>query len=92
MRMYRQDVFGVNRMKEILDPQTGVLRTMERDARGRMGGLFALSIAVSRSFTWVVYLFVCLKAWGGAFGVGSVTQSRALQGATAGYRADCSTA
>ena len=74
MRMYRQDVFGVNRMKEILDPQTGVLRTMERDARGRMGGLFALSIAVSRSFTWVVYLFVCLKAWGGAFGVGSVTQ------------------
>ena len=74
MRMYRQDVFGVDRMKEILDPKTGVLHTMERDARGRMGGLFALSIAVSRSFTWVVYLFVCLKAWGGAFGVGSVTQ------------------
>lgn len=74
MRMYRQDVFGVNRMKEMLDPKTGVLHTMERDARGRMGGLFALSIAVSRSFTWVVYLFVCLKAWGGAFGVGSVTQ------------------
>lgn len=74
MRMYRQDVFGVDRMKEILDPKTGILHTMERDARGRMGGLFALSIAVSRSFTWVVYLFVCLKAWGGAFGVGSVTQ------------------
>ena len=74
MRMYRQDVFGVDRMKEILDPKTGVLHTMERDARGRMGGLFALSIAVSRSFTWVVYLFVCLKAWGGAFGGGSVTQ------------------
>lgn len=74
MRMYRQDVFGTDRMKEILDPQTGVLHTMERDARGRMGGLFALSIAVSRSFTWVVYLFVCLKAWGGAFGIGSVTQ------------------
>lgn len=74
MRMYRQDIFGVDRMKEILDPKTGVLHTMERDARGRMGGLFALSIAVSRSFTWVVYLFVCLKAWGGAFGVGSVTQ------------------
>lgn len=74
MRMYRQDVFGIDRMKEILDPKTGILHTMERDARGRMGGLFALSIAVSRSFTWVVYLFVCLKAWGGAFGVGSVTQ------------------
>lgn len=74
MRMYRQDIFGINRIREILDPQTGVLHFMEKDARGRMGGLFALSIAVSRSFTWVVYLFVCLKAWGGAFGVGSVTQ------------------
>ena len=74
MRMYRQDLFGVNRMKEILDPKTGILHSMERDARGRMGGLFALSAAISRSFMWVVYLFVCLKAWGGAFGIGSVTQ------------------
>lgn len=74
MRTYRQDLFGVQRMKEILDPETGILHAMERDARGKMGCLFMLSAAVSRSFIWVVYLFVCLKAWGGAFGVGSVTQ------------------
>lgn len=74
IRTYRQDLYGIHRMKEILDPKTGVLHAMERDARGRMGGLFMLSAAVSRSFIWIVYLFVCLKAWGGAFGVGSVTQ------------------
>ncbi len=28
----------------------------------------------SMVFTGVIYLYVCLKAWGGAFGVGSVTQ------------------
>lgn len=43
-------------------------------ARGPMGMYKALSAAVSRMFTGVIYLFVCLKAWGGAFGVGSVTQ------------------
>ena len=25
-------------------------------------------------FIGLIYLFVCLKAWGGAFGIGSVTQ------------------
>ena len=74
MRTYRQDLFGIRRMEEILDPETGILHEMERDARGKMGGLFMLSAAVSRSFIWFVYLFVCLKAWGGAFGIGSVTQ------------------
>lgn len=45
-----------------------------RYARGPMGGLNALSAAVSTVFTGIVYVFVCLKAWTGAFGVGSVTQ------------------
>lgn len=34
----------------------------------------ATSRAISVVLTGVVYLFVCLKAWAGAFGVGSVTQ------------------
>ncbi|MCH9275704.1 ABC transporter ATP-binding protein/permease [Bifidobacterium amazonense] len=34
----------------------------------------SLSVAVSTMLIGVVYAFVCLKAWGGAFGVGSVTQ------------------
>lgn len=47
---------------------------MARYAKGRMGGLMALSAAISTVFTGFAYLFVCLKAWAGAFGVGSVTQ------------------
>ena len=41
---------------------------------GPIGGLSALSASISAVLTGLVYLFVCLKAWGGAFGVGSVTQ------------------
>lgn len=43
-------------------------------ARGPMGAYYALSGAVSQTFTGAAYLFVCLKALGGAFGIGSVTQ------------------
>lgn len=43
-------------------------------ARGPMGFFRALSSGISAVFTGLVYVFVCLKAWGGAFGVGSVTQ------------------
>lgn len=45
-----------------------------RYARGPMGFLSALSAALSYVFTAVVMIFVCFKAWGGAFGIGSVTQ------------------
>lgn len=72
MRLYRQDIFGTEKL--LADHSNGFLSSIAKDARGRMGALYALSVAVSRSFTWVVYLFVCLKAWGGAFGVGAVTQ------------------
>ena len=39
-----------------------------------MGCYNAASSAVSIIFTGVVYIFVCLKALGGAFGIGAVTQ------------------
>ena len=41
---------------------------------GPAGFYRAASAAVSVSFTGVVYAFVCLKAWAGAFGLGAVTQ------------------
>ena len=41
---------------------------------GIMGVLKASSSTVSALLMGPVYLFVCLKAWGGAFGLGSVTQ------------------
>ncbi len=75
VRMYRQDLFGIGKIQGVVDPKTGVYSGMSRDcSRGKMGMLYALSAVVSKSFLWVVYLFVCLKAWGGAFGVGAVTQ------------------
>lgn len=45
-----------------------------RWSRGIMGLYQSFSSILSRAFTGIVYLFVCLKAWGGAFGAGSVTQ------------------
>lgn len=47
---------------------------ISKAARGPMGLWMATSRAISVVLTGVVYLFVCLKAWAGAFGVGSVTQ------------------
>lgn len=43
-------------------------------AKGPMGMLSFLSSAISSVLTGLVYGYVCLKAWAGAFGVGSVTQ------------------
>ncbi len=74
MRIYRQDIFGVEEYQKLTDPKTGFMSCLGRDARGRMGGLFALSEASSRSFLGAAYLFVCLKAFGGAFTVGAVTR------------------
>lgn len=43
-------------------------------AAGSIGLLQSLGSALSMVFTGIVYVFVCLKAWAGAFGVGNVTQ------------------
>lgn len=43
-------------------------------AKGRMGLYAGLSQAIPAILTGLIYLFVCLKAWGGAFGVGAITQ------------------
>ena len=43
-------------------------------AKGAMGLWVALSSLLSSLLVGLIYLFVCLKAWAGAFGVGAVTQ------------------
>lgn len=48
--------------------------SIARYAAGPMGFLHAASTAISSLFMGIVYVYVCLKAWAGAFGVGSVTQ------------------
>ena len=73
MRIYHQDLMIDN---HTLD-KTGVFESkglFAGYAKGPMGFYNAMSAAVSVLFTGVIYLFVCLKAWAGAFGIGSVTQ------------------
>ena len=43
-------------------------------AKGPMGLFSALAAVISRLLLGLIYVFVCAKAWGGAFGIGSVTQ------------------
>ena len=72
VRMYTQEVFCIE--KSNANAWAGKDSKISRYARGPMGFLLGLAVAVSRIFTGVAYLFVCLKAWAGAFGVGYVTQ------------------
>lgn len=73
MRIYRQYKYGRRYLNDKYDVfgSRGLLAHL---LRGRMGVLGASSAALSVIFTGVVYIFVCLKAFAGAFGLGSVTQ------------------
>ena len=73
IRMYRQDKIcdKYTLDKEATFNSKGMFA---RYCRGPVGLYRAVSAAVSVLFTGIVYLFVCLKAWAGAFGPGSVTQ------------------
>ncbi|WIV11947.1 ABC transporter ATP-binding protein [Proteiniborus sp. MB09-C3] len=72
IRMYEQEEFCSSKMKD--DNSFTPKGLIAAYARGPMGILHALSASISRILTAVVYSFVCLKAWAGAFGIGSVTQ------------------
>lgn len=75
IRMYRQDVLCESKMMELTAATGfGLKSQIATYARGPMGMFTALSSAMTHVFTGIVYIFVCLKSWGGAFGVGSVTQ------------------
>ena len=43
-------------------------------AKGKMGVYASLGVCITTLITGFVYVFTCLKAWGGAFDVGSITQ------------------
>lgn len=73
MRIYEQqpNVCRVYLLKH------GVFSTdsqMARWGRGPMGLWAAAGKGISALLTGVVYLYVCLKAWAGAFGVDGITQ------------------
>lgn len=73
MRIYRQDKLceKYNNDKSSTFCSKGYFARL---ARGPMGLYSGASGAVSVLFTGVAYLFVGLKAWAGAFGVGMMTQ------------------
>lgn len=72
VRMYnQQDICESYFVKGNTFGADGVLA---KTAKGPMGLWSAASAAISALLTGAVYVFVCLKAWGGAFGVGSITQ------------------
>ena len=70
-RIYRQDRLLRHYAEEDL---LGVDSALAKCARGPMGFWAGAAAAVSAVFTGLVYAFVCLKAWAGAFAVGSVAQ------------------
>ncbi|MDE6213459.1 MAG: ABC transporter ATP-binding protein/permease [Lachnospiraceae bacterium] len=72
IRIYRQDILSRNNLKKY-NPFIPTSK-LAKASRGPMGGYLALSGAVSQIFVGVAYIFVCLKALGGAFGVGAIVQ------------------
>ena len=52
----------------------GVDGPFGKAARGKMGVYASLGVCITTLVTGFIYVFTCLKAWGGAFDVGSITQ------------------
>ena len=52
----------------------GVNGPLGKAAMGKMGVYSSLGVCITTLITGSIYVFTCLKAWGGAFDVGSITQ------------------
>lgn len=72
IRMFNQEKLCRKYLKG--ESAFGLKGAFAKFSKGPAGLLMAISTAVAYVFTLVIYIFVCLKAWGGAFGPGSVTQ------------------
>ena len=82
IRMYRQEKLARYYMGQ--DDAFGKNGAMAQAYRGAAGVLEATSASLSALMTGAVYVYVCLKAWAGAFGVGAVTQYVSAVSALAG--------
>lgn len=74
IRIYRQDIMYRKKMNLADEQGFGIKSPIAQRARGIMGIRYGAADAAGRIFAGAVYLFVCIKAWAGAFGVGEVTQ------------------
>lgn len=73
MRMYSQEKM----CERFTDDKGGIFSSngiFAKYSRGKGGFLTIASAAVAVVYVGIVYGFVCLKAWAGAFGLGAVTQ------------------
>lgn len=52
----------------------GVNGAIGKMAQGKMGIYASLGVCITTLITGFIYVFTCLKAWSGAFDVGSITQ------------------
>ena len=73
-RMYRQHPIAVHYLRIAMDRSFGPKGPFARLKKGRGGIYNGLAAGLSAFFTGAIYVFTCLKALAGAFGVGSVTQ------------------
>lgn len=74
VRIYRQDIYCRKMMTAKENNSFGVGSQIAKAAEGPMGFTYVAANIIDQLFTVAIYLFVCLKAWAGAFGVGAVTQ------------------
>ena len=72
IRMYQQG--PICRHYFLQSDAFSVKGAIDKKMRGPIGLSWAASTGVDKLFIGVVYVYVCLKAWAGAFGVGAVTQ------------------
>ena len=72
MRFYKQQAIAENYLEN--NNAFSMKSTFAQYAKGPMGLLIALSSCVSAFLTGLIYLLVCIKAWAGAFGLGTATQ------------------
>ncbi len=73
MRIYRQDLLARNYLGyAACDFAPGSYADRYWHRKG--GAYYALSAVVSRLFTGFVYMYVCMKAWAGAFGIGDLAR------------------
>ena len=71
-RMYRQSELAEHYVRTV--NIFGVGSPVAKASQTTVGLSKALAASLSAVLSGVVYVFVCLKALGGAFGIGSVTQ------------------
>ena len=72
VRMYRQEtICGYYFQNASVFGWDGHISKM---MTGPCAGSWAAAAGLEKAFTGVAYVYVCLKAWAGAFGVGAVTQ------------------